>query len=106
MPDDPCGSALLDAARRALLDEVVPGLEDRPRYVALMVANAIGIASREIAAADSAGGAGTEPVASADLKTLTRSIRAGRHDADAALFEGLRTANAAASAIWKPVARS
>lgn len=101
MRDEPSGAALLDAARRALIDEVVPGLEGRPRYVALMVANAIGIASREIGAAPE----GTPP-ATADSDSLTRAIRAGAHDADAALFEGLRAANAVASAIWKPPVRS
>lgn len=102
MRDEPSGAALLDAARRALMDEVLPGLEGRPRYVALMVANAIGIAAREIGAAD----AGHTPLAAIDPRTLARAIRAGAHDADAALFEGLRTANAVAAAIWKPAARS
>ncbi len=101
MRDEPSGAALLDAARRALIDEVVPGLEGRPRYVALMVANAIGIAAREIGATPE----GTPP-ASADPMSLTRAIRAGAHDGDAVLFESLRAANAAASAIWKPPARS
>ena len=49
MQDEPAGAALLEAARRALMEEGVPGLAGRPRYVALMVANALGIAAREIA---------------------------------------------------------
>lgn len=102
MRDEPSGAALLDAARRSLMDEVVPGLEGRPRYVALMVANAIGIVSREIGAAN----AENALLAIAEPNSLTQAIRAGAHDGDAVLFEGLRTANAVASAIWKPAPRS
>ena len=102
MRDEPSGAALLHAARRALIDEVVPGLEGRPRYVALMGANAIGIASRELGAADPDG----TPLVTADSESLTQAIRAGAHDGDAVLFESLRAANVVASAIWKPPARS
>ena len=49
MRDRPNGADLLAVARRSLLDEVAPALKGQPRYVALMVANAIGIASRELA---------------------------------------------------------
>lgn len=96
MRDEPSGAALLDAARRSLMDEVVPGLEGRPRYVALMVANAIGIASREIAQA--------EALARADetVGVSVRAIRAGAHDADAGLHAALTAAADLAAQVWKP----
>jgi hypothetical protein len=104
MQDEPSGAALLDAARRALTEEVVPGLTGRPRYVALMVANAIGIAAREIAEAgplhESAGRVlGGEPV-----EALVGAIRAGARDADPDLHAALTAAAEAAAQVWKPVA--
>ena len=51
MHDRPSGAALLEVARRSLLEEVAPSLKGRPRYVAFMVANAIGVVEREIVAA-------------------------------------------------------
>lgn len=106
MQDEPSGAALLDAARRALAEEVVPGLSGRPRYVALMVANAIGIAAREIAQADSLRETGTRVLGGADglLDELVGAIRAGRRDADPDLHAALSAAAEAAAAIWKPSA--
>ena len=105
MQDEPSGAALLDAARRALMEEVVPGLTGRPRYVALMVANAISIAAREIAQADRLketstrllGGAGDD-----GLDDLVRAIRDGARDADPELHAALRAGADAAADIWKP----
>ena len=48
MRDRPNGAAVLDVVQRSLLDEVAPALKGQPRYVALMVANAMGIAAREL----------------------------------------------------------
>lgn len=96
MPDEPSGAALLDAARRSLIEEVVPGLEGRPRYVALMVANAIGIVSREIAAADTPARV-DEPVG-----PTAREIRAGACDADPDLHAALTAAVDRAARVWKP----
>lgn len=107
-PDRPAGADLLDVARRALLDEIAPTLTGRHRYVALMVANAVGIAQREIEdgdasryawerAASAASIAGDDPLA-----TLAASIRQGRHDADAALHAALCETAEVAARIWKP----
>jgi hypothetical protein len=52
MRDRPNGAALLDVARWSVLKEVAPTLRGQPRYITLMVANAIGIAAREIKQAD------------------------------------------------------
>ncbi|MCJ2090645.1 DUF6285 domain-containing protein [Methylobacterium sp. E-005] len=102
MQDEPSGAALLDAARRALTEEVVPGLTGRPRYVALMVANAIGIAAREIAEADRLSAAGADVLAGEPVAALVAAIRAGGRDADPNLHEALEAAAMVAAQVWKP----
>jgi Domain of unknown function (DUF6285) len=52
MRDRPNSAALLDVARWSLLEEAAPTLRGQSRYTTLMVANAIGIAVREIKQAD------------------------------------------------------
>ena len=47
MTDIPDAAELLDTARDALLAELVPGLSKEARYTALMIANAMAIATRE-----------------------------------------------------------
>ncbi len=69
----PDGAALLDIARRTLIDDVVPRLEGDVRFKALMVANALAIALRERAVAAPAHDLG-------DGATLCSAIRAGEHD--------------------------
>lgn len=106
MRDEPAGAALLDAARRALLDEVAAKVTGRQRYVALMVANALGIASREIEAAPRAAAAeaallGGGPAA-VRAGALVEAIRSGARDADPALHRALAEANGVAAAVWKP----
>lgn len=110
LPDHPSGAALLDVARRALLDELAPALSGRQRYVALMVANAIGIAMREIehiGATTDAWDKALAPVADAEgdrIAELVKAIRAGRQDGDAALHAALVETTAVAAGIWKPSA--
>lgn len=108
LPDHPSGAALLDVARRALLDEVAPTLTGRQRYVALMVANAIGIAMREIESADQTAASWERALAALPqtgddpLAALVAAIRAGNHDGDPALHEALQGTAAVAADIWKP----
>lgn len=102
MQDEPSGAALLDAARRALTEEVVPGLTGRPRYVALMVANAIGIAAREIAEADRLSTTRATVLADEPVEALVAAIRAGSRDADPNLHAALEAAAALAAQVWKP----
>lgn len=102
MQDEPSGALLLDAARRALTEEVVPGLTGRPRYVALMVANAIGIASREIAEAERLRAVGADVLAGEPVEALLTAIRAGARDADPNLHAALEAAAALAAQVWKP----
>ena len=106
MRDEPYGAALIDAARRALADEVVPGLTGRPRYVALMVANALGIAMREIAEADALARAAARlgsghPDADDPVAALAGAIRAGGRDADADVHAALTEAVEVAARVGK-----
>ena len=104
MRDEPSGAALLDAARRSLMEEVVPGLSGRPRYVALMVANAIGIAAREIAQADALRATADDVLAGKPVEDLVQVIRSGARDADPDLHAALTAAVEAAAQVWKPAA--
>jgi hypothetical protein len=110
MPHEPSGADLLQAAREALLGEVVPGLTGQQRYAALMVANALKMVERELAvtgnlrAADHAvqrfaGSAGTvdEPAG-----ILGNALRSGRHDGDPRLHHALYARAIQAVAITRP----
>lgn len=112
MHDRPHGADLLEVARWSLLEEVAPTLKGRQRYIALMVANALVVAAREINEVDRSERAWRAVLgqvmrqgssrAEASLDQLVQSIRAGRHDGDATLYNALvETADVAAS-IWKP----
>ena len=48
MNDKPDARNLLATARDALAAEILPGLDGKARYIALMIANAMAIAEREI----------------------------------------------------------
>lgn len=93
------GAALLQAAREALIGEVLPGLGGPQRYAALMVANALRMVERELAVQASA-----EPVnASAEADSaLCTAIRVGRHDGDLPLYEALYARAIEAVAITRP----
>ncbi len=92
--DRPAGEALLAAARRLLLDELLALLPAERRYDGLMIANAMAIAGRELCD----GGAGPEAAAQrlsafyedattapeALARRLVADIRAGRFDDGAA----------------------
>ncbi|MFQ5773625.1 MAG: DUF6285 domain-containing protein [Kiloniellaceae bacterium] len=52
MRDRPDGAVLLRLARAALLDDLLEQLPQSHRYAALMVANAMAIAARELAAGE------------------------------------------------------
>ena len=74
-------TSLLDIARQTLLADIVPTLSGDARFKALMVANAIAIATREVQY-----GAVSQPDNAVALAT---GIRAGRHDGDADLAQRL-----------------
>jgi hypothetical protein len=52
MRDHPDGAELLQAARALLRDSVLPALPPEQRHNALMIANALGIAERQLRAGD------------------------------------------------------
>jgi Domain of unknown function (DUF6285) len=52
MSERPTGAELLAAARSALLQELVTDLPEQRRYLALMIANAMAIAARELELGD------------------------------------------------------
>lgn len=52
MRDRPTSEELLREARRLLREELAPGLKGKQRYQALMIANAVGMAERELAAGE------------------------------------------------------
>ena len=52
MNDRPDARNLLETARNVFIAEILPALPAASRYTALMIANAMAIAQREIAAGD------------------------------------------------------
>lgn len=52
MRDRPTSGELLQEARRILREELAPELRGAERYKALMIANAVGMAARELAAGE------------------------------------------------------
>lgn len=106
---------LLELAARTLEEAVMPGLEGRSRYAALMVRNALGMAARElgcrehmeqatgelVAVAESAGG--SEAVSA---RNVVRALRAGEFDADARMHHALWAHAAVLTGITRPPALS
>ncbi|MFT0547519.1 DUF6285 domain-containing protein [Allopusillimonas ginsengisoli] len=109
----PAGDELLSVARRALLDELLPLLPEGKTYDVLMIANAMAIAARELAATQAAGGQGVDQAASflraqgaqsaepgeAELAALIRrrDIDTSRHSSLRALLLSLTQAKLALS---------
>ncbi|HEY2891769.1 MAG TPA: phosphotransferase [Dongiaceae bacterium] len=89
----PDGAGLLAEARRVLSEDLLAQLPEQRRYEARMIANAMAIAGRELAA---------RPAASSRAKTLAREIREGRHDHDSALRDRLAAEVLAQLAISNP----
>jgi hypothetical protein len=75
--EQPEGPALLEIARRTVLDDLVPALSGDARFKALMAANAMAIAAREPAAAAEVAAA---LAALGDPAALCAAIREGAHD--------------------------
>ncbi len=71
MLEKPDAADLLATAREVVLKDLLPALPPEKGFAARMVANALGIAVREIAA---------EAMPARDLAALAREIRAGAHD--------------------------
>ncbi|MFY0729685.1 DUF6285 domain-containing protein [Pseudomonas sp. NFX15] len=89
MHDQPPASDLLTTARSVLLDQLLPTLAAEQRYTALMIANALIIASREQIAGSALNDARQSLLSRVDLDSdavpvdeeqLCRALRAGRLD--------------------------
>jgi hypothetical protein len=112
MEPEVTGSALLDAAQRALVESVVPQLSGDERYLALMIGNAMRIVAREIAQDEllSKVEAALFECGSATVDALERAsdlifqIRAGRYDADVRLHAALWANAVVRVSISKPSA--
>ena len=114
MRDQPDGAKLLELARATVLDDLLPNLPEDRRYSARLIANAMAIAARELAAgdaplrADRAAldrliGDGEETLGPHGAETLDEAlqrltwrlaaeIRAGGRDGEPAAHEVLREA--------------
>lgn len=126
MKCSPEASGLLAIARETFIAQLLPALPENVRYTALMVANAMAIARRDIETGEASARAelrrlrvlfseaSSEPDANqlrgtvADYnRRLVQAIRAGRYDSDnAALLEHLRRTIEEKLAISNPKALS
>ncbi|MBL0141170.1 MAG: hypothetical protein IPP91_03680 [Betaproteobacteria bacterium] len=122
MKVEPLAADLLEIARATILEQIVPSLPQSQRYAALMAANALAIAGRDLAAPSSAAaeisriatllGDWTPPVEDAEAlregtARLAASIRQGRYDegeARSRLLEHLRETTRARLAVSNPKA--
>jgi len=104
---EPSAAELLEIARATILSEIAPALPEGQRYAALMAANALAIAGRDLAAPDASAaelarvaallpgpgpGGGTAALREATAH-LAKAIREGRFDegeARASLLAHLR----------------
>ncbi len=93
--EQPEGSVLLTEARRLAIEELVPLLPEDRRYEARMIANAMAIAGRELAALRAQ---------APELKALAAAIRAGKHDTDTTLRDRLAADVLARLAVSNPKA--
>lgn len=93
MREQPDGAALLAIARELLRTELMPLLPKERAYEALMIANAMSIAERQLQSGEAAQQAENRALQTLlqkqdSLAALTRElahgVRAGRHDDDAA----------------------
>jgi hypothetical protein len=91
--DLPDAAMLVAEARQTLLEHILPALNGDARIKALMVANALGIAARDLAAPPPPDLAGRVP-----------AIRAGAHDADPALHAALLDAARQRVTVSRPAA--
>lgn len=91
MTDRPDAKELLDVARAALANELLPFLPPDRRLTGLMVSSALAIASRELGA----------PMPTVPAVTLA-DIRAGKHDGSKELYEALLAEAKARALISNP----
>ena len=121
MKVEPSAAELLGIARATILSEIAPALPEGQRYCALMAANALAIAGRDLAAPDAGAaelarvaallpgpGGGTAALREATAH-LAKAIREGRYDegeARASLLAHLRRTVRERLAVSNPRALS
>lgn len=89
MRDRPDATELLAEARRLLLRELAPSLDGDKRYQALMIANAMGIAEREISiepARCESYQRGLEALGLSDEATIVGLLRSSQFAGDPSLY--------------------
>lgn len=91
MPDRPDGPALLEEARRTLLETLLPLLPSDRRYDGLMVANAMAIAAREAGQGEAILREAAAMLAPLFPATATEPLQAGLNDLEAVLAREIRT---------------
>lgn len=91
MSDRPDAKELLEIAREALANELLPFLPPDKRLAGLMVSSALAMAARELAA--------TMPPLP---DVVIADIRDGRHDSDKVLYEALLAEAKARALISNP----
>ena len=97
MRDRPDAEALIAECRRVLQEELAPNLQGEARFKALMIANALGMAGRELAA----------PSDQADDEAAARlvaALRRGEGSGSAETYTALKRDVAARVAISNPKA--
>ena len=112
MRDRPDGAELLAQARATLLDELLGALPEDKRYSALMVARAMAIAERELAAPEDRDaerralqtllGPAESAAVAALAGRLAGDIRAGRFDGDPRVHDHLKGEVGARLALSNP----
>jgi hypothetical protein len=104
MGDRPDGAELLQLARAALLGELLPELPEARRYEALMIANAIGMAQRELEAARRGTALTSETPAEPDAlaRRLAEDVRDGKRDGNEDTYRALLEACVDRVGISKP----
>jgi hypothetical protein len=90
MTDNPDGAALLEEARRTLLEVLLPLLPPERRYDGLMVANAMAIAAREAAQGDAALREVVQQLSALFPAALQRGSRAHLRELEARLAGEIR----------------
>ena len=106
MTDKPDAAGLVAEARRLLRTEILPGLEGKARFNALMIANALGIAEREITAGserDDAYQARLNSLGFESVAALATSLRSDGMQPDRAIYDQLlEDARARAAMVHPP----
>jgi len=84
MSERPTGADLLNAARSALLQELLSEIPEQRRYLALMIANAMAVAARELRLGD-----GVDRAELTSLRMLYRNPEPDSSDDVASRLEAL-----------------